>query len=96
MTKEFYLEKLEEVKAKRASLDTFVERLKSTYIEKNKPCNIGDYVKITLGSGRVAKGDVVSFGILADKCVHITAYKEGSSVKYITVPTQNVEIITPK
>ena len=96
MTKEFYLEKLEEVKVKRVSLDAFVDRLKASYIEKNKPCNIDDYVKITLGSGRVAKGIVVSFGILADKCVHITAYKEGSQTKYITVPTQGVEIITPK
>jgi hypothetical protein len=96
MTKEFYLEKLEEVKVKRASLDAFVDRLKTSYIEKNKPCNIGDYVRITLGSGRVVKGDVVSFGILSDKGVHISAYKEGSSTRFITVPTQNVEIITPK
>ena len=96
MTKEFYLEKLEEVKTKRSALDAYVEKLKHAYIEKNKPCNIGDLVKITLGSGRVDKGEVVSFGILADKCVHITAYKDGSKTKYITVPTQSVELITQK
>jgi hypothetical protein len=96
MTKEAYLAKLEEVKVKRAAIDLFVERLKHAYIEKNKPCNVGDLVKITLGSGRVAKGVVVSFGILADKCVHITAYKEDSKTKYITVPTQSVELLTQK
>jgi hypothetical protein len=96
MTKEFYLSKLEEVKVKRENLDAFTEKLKTAYIEKNKPCDIGDEVKITLGSGRIDKGVVISFGIFGDKCVHISSYKDGSKTKYITVPTQSVEIIKSK
>jgi len=78
-------------------LDETLIKLRAEYVEENKPCMIGDEVKITLGSGRVVKGKANSFGILSDQNVHITSYNDGTSqLKYITTPNKEVEILISK
>lgn len=93
MNKEKYLEKIELAKTKRKEVDEFVVKVKKMYIEANKPCNIGDEVKITFTSERVDTGVVVSFDVMSDKNVYVSAYKKGSSSKYITVPYKSIEVI---
>ena len=48
----------------------------------------------TARDGKVCCGTVKSFGILKDKMVHVTSYKEGSNVKYITTPTKGFNLIS--
>jgi len=60
--------------------------IRNTYIESNKPCNIGDEVTFKASSGRKITGFVLGFGILQDKGVYITSYKSGSNSKYISIP----------
>lgn len=93
MTKEEYLEKLENYKERKKQLDEKLDLYRTEYIESNKPCNIGDNVNITLNSGRKVSGEVLSFDILKELTVSITSYKEESTVKYITVPHKDVKLI---
>lgn len=93
MKKEEYLEELKGINDEIKVQEKLKETLRDYYIEKNKPCDIDDDVQIILGSGRKVRGLVKSFGILKDKMVHITSYKEGSAVKYITTPTKEVNIM---
>jgi hypothetical protein len=93
-TKENYLSDLERVKQEIKNLEEAKEGLKVQYINDNKPCNLKDVVKIKLNSGRIAKGEVVSFGILKDSTVCITCYKESGKNKYITVPHLEVEVVS--
>ncbi len=91
MTKEVYEEKLELLK-------TAQVELRNEYIETNKPCNIDDHVEIVLASGRIVRGWVREFGILADKKVCITTYSETDAdntlkQRYITTPHGKVTII---
>lgn len=99
MNKEEYQKELEIIRNQRKALDEKTDALKESYIEANKPCQIGDQVVITLVSGRVVKGEALKFGILSDRNVHITAFKEatqkgGTSTKYITAPTLGVKVIS--
>ena len=93
-TKENYLSDLEIYKEKIKSIENEKQEMRNIYIEDNAPCNIGDIVKIKLNSGRIAKGEVVSFGILKDSQVCITSYKEDNKNKYITVPHLEVEVLS--
>lgn len=93
MKKEEYLEQLENLKISIKEKTEAIEALKESYKELNKPCNVGDNVKITLASGRVVKGEAKAFGILNDKQVYVTSYKDVSTLKYITVPYQTIEVL---
>ncbi len=86
--KELYLKDLEFIKEEIYKINERKEMLKSKYIDDNKPCLLNDVVTIKLNSGRIVKGEVLSFGILKDFKVCVTSYKCASDnkVKYITVP----------
>lgn len=93
MTKENYLQELENIAEQRKKLDELQSVTRQKYIDFNAPCSIGDEVMITLASGRKVRGICSEFGILKDKNVHITAYKIGSKQMYITVPNLNVDVL---
>jgi hypothetical protein len=93
MKKEEYLGELKSINDEIKVLEKKKDTLRDYYIEKNKPCNIDDEAQIILGSGRKVQGTVKSFGILKDKMVHVTSYKEGSNVKYITTPTKGFNLM---
>lgn len=93
MTKENYLQELENIAEQRKKLDELQAVTRQKYIDFNAPCSIGDEVIITLASGRKVQGICTEFGILKDKNVHITAYKIGSKQMYITVPNLNVDVL---
>ena len=93
MTKENYLQELENIAEQRKKLDELQAVTRQKYIDFNAPCSIGDEVMITLASGRKVQGICSEFGILKDKNVHITAYKIGSKQMYITVPNLNVYVL---
>jgi hypothetical protein len=92
MTTEEYLKHLEDCKAIIKAQTEKIERLKSTYIMANQPCQIGQEIEIVLASGRIAKGTAHTFGILQDKKVYVTAYKDGT-VKYISTPYKLITIV---
>jgi len=93
MTKDSYLEGIEIYKLKIKDAEEYKKILKEDYINSNKPCSIGDYVDIRLGSERLVKNvQVCSFGILKDKKVCITSYKKDSKMKYITTPHLEITI----
>ena len=94
-TKENYLTDLEKYKLEVRKIENVRESFRDLYIEDNKPCNIDDIVNITLNSGRVVKGKVLKFGILANYKVCITSFREwkDDKIKYITTPHLNVEIL---
>jgi hypothetical protein len=93
MTTEEYLKHLEDCKIIIKAQTEKIERLKSTYIAKNQPCQIGQEVEIVLASGRVAKGTAHTFGILQDKQVYVTAYKD-KVVKYISTPYKSITVLS--
>ena len=93
MNKLEYLSELELINREIKRQEKLKKILLDFYIDKNKPCNIDDEVQITLSSGRKVSGTAKTFGILKDKMVHITSYKEGSNMKYITEPTEDVKVI---
>ena len=93
MEKEEYLKQLEQLKQESQSIAEKMSKLKETYIGSNKPCEVDDLVEIVLQSGRKAKGEAKTFGILSDGNVHVISYKEvgeKTGMRYITVPTQSV------
>ena len=90
MDKQEYKNRVEEQKAIIKTANERINELRDQFIEYNKPCSEGDAVEIVLKSGRKAKGEAVSFGILQDKNVHVTAYRSNSTIKYISVPNQSV------
>jgi hypothetical protein len=92
MTTEEYLKHLEDCKAIIKAQTEKIERLKSAYIMANQPCQVEQEVEIILASGRVAKGTAHTFGILQDKKVYVTAYKDGT-VKYISTPYKSIKIV---
>jgi len=77
-TKENYLADLEIYKEKIKSIENEKQSYKECYIEDNKPCNIDDVVEITLNSGRIVKGKVLSLGVLSNYTVCITSFREFS------------------
>lgn len=93
MTKENYLQELENIAEQRKKIDELQAVTRQKYIDFNAPCSIGDEVMITLASGRKVQGICSEFGILKDKNVHITAYKIASKQMYITVPNLNVDVL---
>ena len=72
-----------------------IEQIKKEYIEANKPCDIGQMVKVTRKNGRVTIGEVKGFGILQDKHVYVTAIKppEKSAQVYISEPYAEIELL---
>jgi hypothetical protein len=93
MTKEAYNDGIQIYKRKIKEAETYKNVLKEDYIKSNKPCNVGDLVDITLGSGRLVKNaEVKTLGILKDKKVCITSYKKDSKIKYITTPHLEITI----
>jgi hypothetical protein len=92
MTTEEYLKHLEDCKAIIKAQTEKIERLKSAYVMANQPCQVEQEVEIILASGRIAKGTAHTFGILQDKKVYVTAYKDGT-VKYISTPYKSIKIV---
>lgn len=92
MKKEMYLKKVEELKGDLKTAEKALVQLSKDYIESSKPCNTEDTVNIVLQSGRKVSGVVKTFGILVDKNVHVTSYKDGNTMKYITAPNQLVTV----
>jgi hypothetical protein len=95
MNRETYLRNVEEIKDFIKSKTEQLEKLKQSYIDKNKPCELEQLVKITRESGRVSTGVVKGFGILNDKNVYVTSIKPliGTQV-YISVPYLSIEILS--
>jgi len=69
------------------------ETLRKYYINKSKPCELEDDIEIVLTSGRKVTGKAKAFGILSDKNVHVTAYKNGAKTMYISTPNQSVNLL---
>jgi uncharacterized protein Veg len=96
MNKEQYLAELETTKGIEKQCLDRRKALREAYIQANKPCNIGDMVEITLNSGRKAIGEAHEFGILQDKGVYITAYRDPANktkLRYISAPHGEVKQI---
>ena len=96
MTKQEYLDEIEAVKSVEKDCLNKRNSIREAYIQANKPCEIDDLVEITLASGRKAKGHVHEFGILQDKGVYVTAYRDPSNktkLKYISAPHGQVLIL---
>lgn len=93
MTAEQYIKHIELIKDAKKKIDEQIFQTSQAFISSNKPCDIGDYVEITLRSGKKVKGEAASFGILRDEnknpVVCITSYKD-TKTHYITVPHKNV------
>lgn len=92
MTTEEYLKHLEDCKTIIKAQTEKIERLKSTYIMANQPCQVEQEIEIVLANGRIAKGTAHTFGILQDKKVYVTAYKD-KVVKYISTPYKLITIV---
>ena len=94
-TKEEYLRNLKTIKENIKRMEDNKIKKRDLYIKDNAPCEINDFVKITLKSGRVVKGKVLSLGVLSNYTVCITSFRENKDdkIKYITTPHLNVEII---
>lgn len=92
MNKAQYQKSVDDQKAIIKLANEAINELRNQFIEANKPCEKGEMVEIVLASGRKVSGEAVSFGILQDKEVHITAYKDGAKIKYISVPNKSVVV----
>jgi flagellar basal body L-ring protein FlgH len=83
----------EEQKEKSKLINEKLKNLLNEYIEKTKPCSIGDVVTIVLNKGRIAKNvTVTNLGILTDGKIHPTSYLEEGKMKYITSPIKEITI----
>lgn len=70
-------------------------KLKNYYINKNKPCDVGDVVTIVMHSGRkVSNVTVLELGFYHDQSIGVTYYKEGSKSKTITDPVQSLVVVS--
>lgn len=96
MTVEQYIKRVDVIKEAKKEMEKHMIDLTQCFISKNKPCEIGDMVEITLRSGKKVKGNAVSFGILRDEnklpVVCITSYKD-TKTHYITVPHKKVTVL---
>ena len=93
MTSEKYLERIEFFKQKQKELNEIKAKLRESYIQANRPCNIGDTVKIISSGGKEYIGEVVSFALF-DTVVFIDCIKSGNNKAYQTKPQKSVEVIS--
>lgn len=94
MTKDQYLEKVDQVNEVIKKQELEKVKLKRLYIEANKFCERGKKVKIELNSGRIVEGLVHSFDIFRDKNVYVSSYVDHrNAVLYITVPYKRIKLI---
>jgi hypothetical protein len=93
MTSEKYLERIEFFKQKQKELNELKAKLRESYIQANRPCNIGDTVKIISFGGKEYIGEVVSFALF-DTQVFIDCIKSGSTKAYQTKPQKSIEVIS--
>ena len=93
MNKSLYQSVVDFAKLEIKAVNEKLSENRNEYIEHCKPCNLGDEVKITLGSDRKVSGVVKSFGILKGDEVCITSYSFGNKMKYITTPHKSVEVL---
>ena len=91
MTKEQYLESKESIHKKASSLTKELKVLRDSYIDSNKPCNIGDSVEIINEAGRKIEGIASSFSIGSNQEVYVDAVKENGMV-YISKPHKSIKI----
>jgi len=94
-TKEDYLRNLTTIKESIKIMEDNKKQQRDLYIKDNAPCNIDDFVSITLHSGRIVKGIVLDLGLLANYTVCVTCYRDNfdKKIRYITTPHLKVEII---
>jgi hypothetical protein len=90
LTKESYLATLATLKMQEKLIADERKMIRERYIEENKPCNIGDTVKIT-NNVTSYTGIAKSLGILKDDQVYVTSVTVGSSTKYISEPYKSIE-----
>lgn len=93
MTKQHYIELVEQIRKNIKDLEETQLQIRQEYIDANLPCRVDDKVEIILNSGRKVTGFAKQFGILSDKNVSVTGYYDGK-MKYITVPYQSIKILT--
>lgn len=82
----------EERKKKREVLLEKYEQLKLDYIKANQPCPTDAHVKIIDWFGRKLQG-VAKELKLWDGKVYISAFKDGSQMRYLSKPHGKVEVI---
>lgn len=90
LTKESYLDALKTLKLQEKLIVDERKMVRERYIDENKPCNIGDTVKIT-NNVTTYTGTAKSFGIFKDDNVYVTSITVGSSTKYISEPYKSIE-----
>ena len=90
LNKESYLAAIATLKMQEKLIADERKMVRERYIEENKPCNIGDTVKIT-NNVTSYTGTAKSFGIFKDDNVYVTAVTVGSSTKYISEPYKSIE-----
>ena len=95
ITPEFYLSRLEFFKAKQKELNDLKAKLRLAYIESNKPCNIGDTVRIVSSGGNVLTGQANSFSLF-DTVVFVDTIANGAKRQYQTKPPKEFEILAVK
>lgn len=90
ITRESYIEVLKTLKTQEKLIADEKKMVRERYIEENKPCNIGDTVKIT-NNVTSYTGIAKSLGIFKDDNVYVTSILVGSSTKYISEPYKSIE-----
>jgi hypothetical protein len=94
MTTEEFLEKVKYTKGLIKYQEEELEKIKNSYIESNKPCDIDQKITIKRTNGRTTTGKAHAFGILYDKKVYVTAIKpDKGAIVYISVPYAEIQLL---
>jgi len=93
MNKETYLSKREQLKESFSKLSVENEKLRTEYIESNKPCNIGDSIEVITNGDRLVKGIAHSFSISSLQDVYVSSIKPiKGAIVYLSVPHKSITI----
>ncbi|MCF8255012.1 MAG: hypothetical protein K9J84_10595 [Bacteroidia bacterium] len=93
MNKETYLKKREQLKESFSKLSVENEKLRTEYIESNKPCNIGDSIEVVTYGDRLVKGVAHSFSISSLQDVYVSSIKPiKGAIVYLSVPHKSITI----
>jgi len=93
MNKETYLSRREQLKESFSKLSVENEKLRTEYIESNKPCNIGDSIEVITNGDRLVKGIAHSFSISSLQDVYVSSIKPiKGAIVYLSVPHKSITI----
>jgi len=93
MKKETYLSRREQLKESFSKLSVENEKLRTEYIESNKPCNIGDSIEVITNGDRLVKGVAHSFSISSLQDVYVSSIKPiKGAIVYLSVPHKSITI----